>query len=129
MICRYTGTMLIYRNSLLIIYKQNSLKSQEKIKTKYVSVRPKIKFYLFPLIRPTLKKGPYPKDFISIFRQEFFFFNFIDNLLIKLRLSNVNSVIFKKNILSGKLFVYLMLLPKVGLFTFKFNGYRTWEVK
>ena len=38
MICRYTGTMLIYRNSLLIIYKQNSLKSQENVKTKYVSV-------------------------------------------------------------------------------------------
>ena len=30
--------MLIYLNSLLIIYKQNSLKSQESVNTKYVSV-------------------------------------------------------------------------------------------
>ena len=30
--------MLIYRNGLLIIYKQNSLKSQENVNTKCVSV-------------------------------------------------------------------------------------------
>ena len=30
--------MLIYRNSLLTIYKQNSIKSQENVYTKYVSV-------------------------------------------------------------------------------------------
>ena len=42
---------------------------------------PKIKFYLFPLTRPTLKKGHYPKDFISIFSLEFFFLKFIGNLL------------------------------------------------
>ena len=30
--------MLIYRNSLLIIYIQNSLKSQENVNTTYVSV-------------------------------------------------------------------------------------------
>ena len=82
---------------------------------------------LFPLTRPTLKKGPYPKDFISIFSQEIFFLNSL--AICKLReLSNINSVIFKK-ILCCKLFVYLMLLPKVGLFTIKFNGFRNWEVK
>ena len=58
-------------------------------------VRPKIKFYLFPLTRPSLKKGPYPKDFISIFSQELFFLNSL--AIRKLReLFNVNSVIFKK---------------------------------
>ena len=30
--------MLIYRNGLLTIYKQNSIKSQENVYTKYVSV-------------------------------------------------------------------------------------------
>ena len=40
---------------------------------KILQVGPKIKFYLFPLTRPTLKKWPYPKDFISIFSQELFF--------------------------------------------------------
>ena len=35
--------------------------------------RPKLKFYLFPLTRPILKKSPYSKNFISIFSQEFFF--------------------------------------------------------
>ena len=50
--------------------------------------RPKLKFYLFPITRPTLKKSPCSKNFISIFSQEFFFH-------CKLReLSNVNSVIF-----------------------------------
>ena len=49
--------------------------------------------------------------------------------ICKLReLFNVNSVNFK-DILSCKLFVYLMLLPNVGLFTIKFHGYRIWEVK
>ena len=59
----------------------------------------KLKFYLFPLTRPTLKKSPYSKNFISIFSQDFFF-NFIASLE-KCHLS--------------KLFVYLILLPIVGL--------------
>ena len=33
-------------------------------KDKLKKIRPKLKFYLFPLSRPTLKKGPYPKYFI-----------------------------------------------------------------
>ena len=60
-----------------------------------LSQRPKIKFYLFPLTRPTLRKGPYPKDFISIFSQEIFFLKFIGNCKLR-QLSYVNSVIFKK---------------------------------
>ena len=35
--------------------------------------RPKLKFYLFPLFRPTLKIRPYPKNYISIFRKKNFF--------------------------------------------------------
>ena len=83
-------------------------------------LRPKIKFYLFPLTRPTLKKGPYPKYFISIFSLELFF---------KIHWQFANLKIIFKKYLSCKLFVYLMLLPKEGLFTIKFNGYRVWEVK
>ena len=57
------------------------------------SIRPKLKFYLFPLSRPTPKKRPYPKYFISIFSQEFFiFFNFIANC--QRELSNVKSAIY-----------------------------------
>ena len=37
---------------------------------------PRLKFYLFPLSRPTLKKGPTQKKIISIFSQEFIFFKF-----------------------------------------------------
>ena len=37
-------------------------------------IRPKLKLFLFPLSRPTLKKRPYPKNFIAIFSQEFLFF-------------------------------------------------------
>ena len=44
------------------------------------TVRPKLKFYLFPLTRQTLKKGPTQKKIISIFCQEYFFLNFIANL-------------------------------------------------
>ena len=44
-----------------------------------VCLGPKLKFYLFPLTRPTLKKSPYSKNFISIFSQEFFFLNVIAN--------------------------------------------------
>ena len=36
-------------------------------------IRPDLKFHLFPLTRPTLKKSPHSKNFISIFSQEFFF--------------------------------------------------------
>ena len=36
-------------------------------------LRPKLKFYLFPLTRTTLKESPYSKNFISIFSQELFF--------------------------------------------------------
>ena len=39
-----------------------------------LTLRPKLKFYSFPLTRSTLKKRPYAKNFISIFSQEFFFF-------------------------------------------------------
>ena len=39
-------------------------------------LRPKLKFYLFPLTHSTLKKRPYPKYFISIFSQELLFFKF-----------------------------------------------------
>ena len=43
------------------------------------AVRPKLKFYLFPLTRPTLKKGPTQKFLfqfqsrIFLFSQEYFF--------------------------------------------------------
>ena len=36
-------------------------------------IGPKLKFYLLPLTRLTLKKRPYSKKFISIFKQDFFF--------------------------------------------------------
>ena len=36
-----------------------------------LSIRPKIKLFLFPLSRPTVKKSPDRKNFISIF--QFFF--------------------------------------------------------
>ena len=39
------------------------------------------------------------------------------------------TALYLKNTFSCKLFVYLMLLPKEGLFTIKFKGYRVWEVK
>ena len=35
-------------------------------------LRPKLKFYLFPLTLPTLKKGPTQKNY-SNFSQEYFF--------------------------------------------------------
>ena len=53
-----------------------------------IAVGPKLKFYLFPLTRPTLKK-PYSKKIISIFSQEYIF-KFHCNLR---ELFNVNSVI------------------------------------
>ena len=37
-------------------------------------MRPKIKLVLFPLSRPTVKKSPDRKNFISIFHLELFFF-------------------------------------------------------
>ena len=49
------------KGKVLVIYSTNSLK-----------MGPKLKFYLLPLTRPTLKKGP-----TQNFRQEYFFFNFI----------------------------------------------------
>ena len=39
-------------------------------------MRPKIKLFLFPLSRPTVKKSPDRKNFISIFHLDFFFFFF-----------------------------------------------------
>ena len=52
-----------------------------------IHLRLKLKFYLFPLTLPTLKKSPYQKKLITIFSQEFH---------CKLKeLSNVNSFIFK----------------------------------
>ena len=72
------------------------------------NVGPKIKFYLFPLTRPTLKKRPYSKKIISIFSQDFSL-NFIANLETCL-MQAVSSL---KNILS-KLFEYLILLPIEG---------------
>ena len=83
--------------------------------TVYLSLSPmgpKLNFYLFPLIRLTLKKGPTQKKLIRISVKNYFFFKFH----CKLReLSNLNSVVLK-NILS-KLFVYLILLPIVGLYS------------
>ena len=52
------------------------------------AVRPKLKFDLFPLTRPTLKKALL-KNFISIFSQELFF---LISLQIR-ELVNVNSII------------------------------------
>ena len=69
-------------------------------------LRPKLKFYLFPLTRPTLKKGPYSKNFISIFSQEFFF---------KISLQTKRIVQCNQCYLS-KLFVYSIILPIVGLY-------------
>ena len=89
---------------------------QENKSINGMRIGPKLKFYLFPLTRPTLKKRPYSKKIISIFSQEFFFFNFIVKVsngakinLDKLReLSNVNSVILAN---------CLILLPIVGLYS------------
>ena len=53
---------------------------QENKSINGMRIGPKLKFYLFPLTRPTLKKRPYSKKIISIFSQELFFFNFIVNL-------------------------------------------------
>ena len=39
------------------------------------TIGPKLKFCLFPLTRPTLKKSPYSENFISILSQELFFLN------------------------------------------------------
>ena len=61
---------------------------------------PKLKFYLFPLTRPTLEKAPSQKILLQ-FSVKIFFFNFIAKLK---ELSNLK-----------KLFVYLILLPIVGL--------------
>ena len=52
-------------------------------------LRPKLKFYLFPLTQPTLKKGPTQK-FLIQFSVKNIFFKFHCNLR---ELSNVNSVI------------------------------------
>ena len=67
--------------------------------------RPKLKFYSFPFTRPTLKKDPTKKKLFQFQSRVFFKFH------CKLReLSNVNSVI-------CKFFVYLTLLPIVGLYS------------
>ena len=77
-------------------------------------IRPKLKFYLFPLSRPTLKKRPYPKYFISIFSHDFFL-NFIANC--QREFSNVKSAIYLK------FFFLVIVKPILGLFTIRFNGY------
>ena len=38
-----------------------------------LSVRPKLKLYLFPLTRLTLKNCPYPKILLQFFIQDYFF--------------------------------------------------------
>ena len=72
-----------------------------------IIIRPKLKFYFFPLTRPTLKKRPCSKKNISIFSQEFFF---------KIPLQTKRIVQCKQCYLR-KLFVYLILLPLVGLYS------------
>ena len=74
-------------------------------RVKYGTIRPKLKFYLFPLTQPTLKNSPYSKFLISIFSQDFFFY-FIANL--------ENCPMLTVFILANCL-CNLILLPIVGL--------------
>ena len=67
-IIEYTPARSIF---ICLIYVINH-KAEMKIR-KFLMLRPKLSFYLFPLSRLTLKKRPYPKYFISIFSQDFFF--------------------------------------------------------
>ena len=69
-------------------------------------VGPILKFYLFPLTPLTLKKKPYSNFFFSIFSQDFFF-----NLL------QTERIVQCKQCYLTKLFVYLILLPIVGLYS------------
>ena len=66
--------------SFLFAIQTSILTSNLLSESSLFAIGPKIKFYLFPLTRPTLKKGPYPKNFISIFSLELFFLKFIGNL-------------------------------------------------
>ena len=44
-----------------------------------ISLRPKLKFYLFPLTSPTLKKRPYPKNLLQFSVKNFFFLDSFAN--------------------------------------------------
>ena len=67
---------------------------------------PKLKFYSFPLTRPTLKKGPTQK----------FYFNFQSRIFFKISLQPERIVQCNQCYLS-KLFVYLILLPITELYS------------
>ena len=66
-------------NRVRTLFLFNSIDWPEKKKMHQITVqlaRPKLKFYLFPLIRPPLKKGPSKNKITSIFSQEYFFWKF-----------------------------------------------------
>ena len=94
---------------ITLVYKCFHLDVAFLIGCQYICVllpTPKLKFYLFPLTRPTLKK-PYSNNFISIFSQVYFF---------QISLQPERIVQCKQCYLS-KLFVYLIVLPIVGLYS------------
>ena len=71
------------------------------------SLRPKLQFYLFPLTRPTLKKGHTQKSL----------FQFQSGIYLFLISLQPERIVQCKQCYLSKLFVYLILLPRVGLYS------------